>query len=719
MPRIPVYTASGQLTGGPVSPEASPIAFNPVAGLGTVAQGIGNVGDVAQGIADKKARDIATTWANDAVNRYKNESESFLQDGENQNNVNVASDYTTWSQQKLKEIAKDAPSKEAARIFQIASSDAFTSKFASAKGQGARSMLVVADKASRDSIASIVNNNRVANVRDPSEAARGLEADYQRQLNWIESTYGKEAPNIAANLRADAAKNVALGVADTNPEFSRKIVEQSKDLQESTKQAIYSHIDSVELVRNKLVSVEFERRLDNQLAVAQVNLTPTQMPSHQEFVAVYGKERAEVNEAKYALEFKATNDASAWYAKHADKNATYQEQKLKELVSSSITGDLSAKLVAQRVAKSAHEQANDLGGWLMENNNDVKQLMDMAEAAIDPFEKSAIMDNAMDAMLKYQGVPPSGVSEEEAAKYFNIPTGFKAVLSDAQARQWALQMNGAPPQQKSQLIDQFYKTYGRHSDYAWKDLERVPGNNGITMELQVANLIDSETVRAHVLGAIANPKILSGIDDKKRSEYTAELVGNNKLNMFMQWKLGDNFQGAPEASAVRSMVMSYAEALSLEGGIKAKAAIQQSVDRIVSQNIHLVSVLGSVLAIPVRNGDLWRTDADASLIRDAATGLMSNFPVANVNWALVGLDSNFTDNDKRALVRSQGKVVAEPNGQAASVYLNTLTGPAVQLTDMNGQPFIWKFDDLLAIEKAKQKTLQEGAQKTILYNRQP
>lgn len=720
MPRIPVYTAGGQLQGGPLSPDASPLAFNTTAGLGAVAQGLESVGDVAGRIADKKTRDIATTWSNDKINQYRQDAERFLQDPTNENNVHIAFDLEQWSQAKLKELAKDAPNKDAERLFRLQSSDVYTSKLSSALSQGNRAMLSVADKASKEAVQSIVSNNKMATIRDPAEAARGLEYDYKRQLDWIESTYGQAAPTIAARLRAETAQNVAVGVADQNPAFARKIVEESKDLEETTKQSIYAKIEASTVARNRVAEIGFEERMDNELAVAQIAMEPTQMPSHEEFVAIYGKERAGVAEAKYGLEYKATNDAATWYAKHADKNAAYQEKKLLELVKSSPTGHRSVALLRQRVARSEQQQANDLGGWLYENNAEVRQLMEASRAAVDPFDIEDYRDAAMDVMLKYQGPPPQGASEEEAAKYFNVPTGFRAVLSDAEARQWIQRFDtSAPPQQKSAALMEFYQVYGRHADQAWRNLETMPGDGSVPMELQVANIIDSDAVRAHVIGAISNPKVISSLDDKKRGVYAGYVTSNDQLLSFMQMKLGGNFQGSKEAAAIQSMVMTYAEALSLEDGASPKASVQKAIKKIIGENIHMVSIIGSPVAIPVRNGNTWRTEDDAVLIRDAASGLIANFPVGDVNWSLTGVPSQFTDSDRRSLLRTNGRIVTEPNGQAVSVYLSIGSGSPVQLTKKNGEAFIWKFDDLLALGRENIKQQESGSRNTILYNRQP
>jgi pyruvate-formate lyase len=107
MPRIPVYTADGRLPGGPLSPDASPLAFNEAAGLSAVAAGLDNASQVATQINLKRASDIATTWGSSTASTIEEESADFLD--KNRNSPTIAQDYKVWAKARFDKAKKEAP----------------------------------------------------------------------------------------------------------------------------------------------------------------------------------------------------------------------------------------------------------------------------------------------------------------------------------------------------------------------------------------------------------------------------------------------------------------------------------------------------------------------------------------------------------------------------------------------------------------------------------
>lgn len=694
MARIPIYTASPSLQAGPVSPEASPLAFNPTAGLGAVAHGVDSVGEVAAAYSAKKEKDIATTWTNSKLNEFEDKANKFLTDEAQKDNVNVANDLKTWADGELKRMGKEAPNKTAAKLFSIHSGNSLSTKYASALGQGARAMVSVADTASKETVAAIVSNYRTGFTRDPVEASISLEAAYKKQIDWIDSTRGEVAPSLAARMRADSTENIALGVMDNNPKFAQEIITKSKDIEESRKQIILNKIDAASHRSDLMGQLSLTSFMERRLQIAGDTLEPERMPDKKEF-AVFG-ERADVKLAEYAIKYKAVNDAAKAYPEMADKRADYQLKKLTQLNTdpNSLTGGETAKILAHRVSLAAKQQREDLGGWLAANNPEVRAYVELSESAPSEQEQSLYRDMAMDAMLAYQQSPPANASEAEAAKYFDIPNADRLVLTDSQAASLAERFNAAPPQEQAQLLDSFNETYGRHADYAWRNLERVPKEGKeISMELQVARLIESKTIRANVLGAMKNKEVIKALSEERRSKFVAASFSDNELKAFTQAKLGDNFQGTPEAAAIQNMVITYAQSMAMESKLSDKDAVTQAVRRIIGNNVHVRSVNGQAMMIPAET----RTSEEATVVADALSRRIANFPVSTVDWRKVGLsETGLKDQDKVNLISSQGFFRTEPDGESVTLYLGNRAGPPVQLTDKSNQPFTFRFSDMKA-----------------------
>src|SRR5687767_10363407 len=112
MPRIPTITSEANLRGGPVSPEADPLAFNKSAGMGQLGSAIAGTGDLASRIHAKKQSDDEDRWLVNASNAYNIEASKFEQ--ENKTREDFAQATFDHLEQRKKEFLAKAPSDRAA-----------------------------------------------------------------------------------------------------------------------------------------------------------------------------------------------------------------------------------------------------------------------------------------------------------------------------------------------------------------------------------------------------------------------------------------------------------------------------------------------------------------------------------------------------------------------------------------------------------------------------
>ncbi len=783
MPRIPVYTADGRLPGGPLSPDASPLAFNEAAGLSAVAAGLDNASQVATQINLKRASDIATTWGSSTASTIEEESADFLD--KNRNSPTIAQDYKVWAKARFDKAKKEAPNELALKYITREGEASISRKYATALNVGSNNLTEQLLNEVETSTAQITQTYQLDQSIDPSSgsALRDISAAYDRQIESINSRLTGVAPRMAAKQRAYVAKQVAIAVAPDNAEFAREIIKSSTDIDADHKASLFSEIDRLEGSKNALYAQVFQRQIEKDLKEAEKFLTPLVMPSDQDF-AVFGKD-AEKVKIHYVDRYKAVNDAAAFMDDVKDKNSNYQMRAYAKLAEDKNVEAMA--LVNSALERSVRMQEKAPADWLKQNNGEVKEAFAFASMyGPDDPERKMFQDAAIDTLLKYQGTfdadqfntglspqeeaefqkwkakhapsdsgydydlrgafkdgftpderghwpdkhkkpnhptfsneskfaeqyaeyagswkgeeftPGSKSFEEEEAKYLGIPRDFQHALDTATAESWGKKLNSAPPNQKAALLEAFDKEFGRHADWAWNDLQRLPSESRVAMDLRVARVIDDVDKRAQVLGAISSPKASERLTNEKQADLKKRIDGaqGEPLRQLVRSFKGDNFQRLEEMAQLERITMLYANALSLE--MSEKDAMDVAVKTVVTDNYAITSINGQTLAFRRQVGDLRMDDRDAGAIKQELERFVAGIDPAKLDMRSLNLPSVAgvnAPNFYRDFLRSQAVFIPTPDGESVSLYAKFQDGPPVVLKSSAGNPVSFKVADLLA-----------------------
>lgn len=728
MPRIPVYTAGANLQGAPVSPDASPAAFNATPGLGALAESIGQGSQVLGAISAKKKQDIANSWATSSSYKFSTWSEDFLQNEEQKNNVFVAEDYKTAAEKQINEMAKDAPSPEAAKAFRNHALGSIASKYASAKNMGARSMLSIADKTSKESVSSMLQNFRQTIARDPVEANNSLRNNFAMHMDYIESTYGESAPLIASRMRAEAVQNIALGVADTNPAFAREITEKSADLEETSKQVIYRQIDQAEKRTDYTAQASFKLRLNADYTKATMAMTPMQIPSDEEF-KVFG-DAWEREKVEWGTKIVVHNAAAANYAELRGRNAGYQSQALTKLVENGNDIEVAAAAeLARKLAEDAKEQVQDPAGYVMSNNENVAPISILADTAVDEIEANGFKEIAINLSLQYQGYAPEGASPEEAAKYLGLPTGLRRVLTKAQAETHAAILNNTPPNQLVADLKSFEEKFPtpEMAAMAYNDLVTIPGDGKkLKTGIKVAGSIINEDRRAHFLGVMSNQQAVEKLSSETLGNLEKELFGNSAFVAFQQSWNTDNAQRAGELEEFRRSILTYAAFLPGSASQRVNAATKF----VIQDNYGFVDVNGQTVSIykMLPDGTMLTDEnireIDYGMKQKLRSGLenliainAAQFPITHPFYDAKGKPMDEAKRIVANAIRNAGSFVNESDGTGVSLYLNSKDPNELpfQVLGPDGKPLIFKFTDLAIPAKViKQRIGELDLQKMVI-----
>jgi hypothetical protein len=724
--RIPTIIAESNLDGGPTGPYADANAFSGGAqGLYDLGQGVSNLGAAA----DKIARDNEQRWVSSASGQFLEESAGFLEDEKNKSREDFG-EATKEHLNKLRgDYLKKAPSKRAADALSSHLSTFIASQERQARRLGANNRIT---NQSVEIDTTIAQTMRAFRATADTEM---IVAQRQRLLEQVDSTFGEISPAAAGKLRENIDKQFVQGVAAQNPAAARQLLDVSTNINENDRRLLGNIIDDYENAAMAEHRTVVRDSLMDSLATAKLRNQPVARPDDSIF-SVFGKS-AETTKSWFVREADAHDRALGILGDIKDKNASYQQQKLQELADKgSGQSDLEAiTTAARKVDDAARRQAQDPAGWQLENQLDVYQAFQKAEASGDPND----MATAFNLSLQYQGAAPEGATPQEAAKYLDLPTHARHLMSKAQATQRSREIRQGSASEQVAALNAMKQSFKRkeHWAQAYNDLVTLPPEGqGIPQELQLAFLIDDPAVQKQFIGAISNTEGIKGLTEDSRTEFKEKLEGDKLWRAFQRSMVGDMFGGTIPLEGYRDGILKYAYALSV-GGAKTSDAVKTALQNTIGNHIGFTEVNGQTIAVPKqRAADAYgpqlppRSDEEvqdlgrrmALAVRELDTRSVkltddtgrSILPLSNI--APEGIER---DQFIRDAITSRGYFVSEADGESVTLYLMGDNGVGVQLRDKSGQPFELYLDSLPSFSskivspiQLKQIDLKEQPQKT-------
>lgn len=697
MPELPTYTASGQIRAGPVAaPTDASVLDRPARALAGLGQSISYAGNQLGEIVERKKKEDELRWVTESMSQFRREmAERQLADQQNPRETEGI-EFKDFADQQLDKYGNAAPSKRAADLFRSHALDDSDRGYKAALAGGEQTRLVNADVANQKTVANLLSAFKTSSqYGDTDGAAMDLAKSVKLQNAYIEEAYEKTMPAFAAKLRTDVAQEIALGTADTHPEFARKIVANAR-IDENRKRILNNQIDAIERNATETASFNTIKAIENTIAVGYDRLVPVPMP-HPSILKALPANQAQ----RIAHDVEVANGTISKFSEVRSWNWMEQRKAINaiDIAASQQAPEIKANL-AKLLQKSQEQQTQDPAGWQYANDPEFSRI----PANEDPAARMVRINR----MVSLQGAAPSGADEQQAKRYLNLPTGLQNALTVDEAKARAQTFNNSPPNQLTTLVDKFDAEFtdSKLAAMAWNDMQNLPEGEGkLRMGIRMAVGINDATVRNHFLGGVSAPLPKEPKDPHSAFETRLFDPGGVYDRFVSGWK-GDGNQRGTELKEFRDSTIRYAKFIAQDKNMSAEEAVDIAVKRIITDNYGIMSINGADVPVyKFPKGGTAYSDRDIEMIQDGIGIALQNINVDSISTDKFhfplqpDLPGDKTEANRYLsnLVRSAGTVAVEPDGQSATVYIQGqgVDDFAFQLRGADGNPVILDFENML------------------------
>ena len=669
---------------------------------------VSNLGKVQAELKKQKQNQDNHSWMVEEFSNIQKDYQAFAE--QNKNNPDFADSFKTFSEDRLNQSYLSAPNSDAISLLKAHALTFTNGAYAQYRHFNEQKDI----ERSLLSFDTSLENARAAMTADaptdPTYAAEILSANANALHQSADAQWGKIAPETAAKLHEHIDRQIAQMSMQPNPAFSRKVINDSPYLSEEDRHALNTRLDVLDSENRSVLATQIHESFQSELAVARQNGAKISMPSEESLKAAYApKELPRVTEL-YAHQVEVNNSAAGLINRLKDKNASYQNSELAR-ASASREVDPEAVQYAQNHLKQLQDlQEKDPAAWVRTHDDisGLAQVLKSTTANATPDQWTAY--NAK--ILERQGPPPANATAEEAARYLNLPSTQRHLLTIADATQAAELIQGKPSEAMSQLKT-FLAQYpdAAQAAIAYNDAVTLPKELGIPQSIQAAALIRNERVQAEFVSAQTAVKQISADIVEKRQEFTKSVLGDHTFQAFATAMNVPFNQWASQLKGFTDGIANYAISIERNEGLKPASAAKEAIKRVISNNGGFAEVNGHKLFIPKerindpnRIGPPWadRTDDEIADYGRRLTLELSRIDPMLVDVSPKGMnltnmpkgasrDSVSANQYIRDLITQSGFFYPAPHGQGGYLYVSGDNGP-IQVHDIAGNPFYMAWD---------------------------
>lgn len=679
-------------------------------GIQAAGQGVANVGSSMVGIAahqkaiqeqTKKLDDMQ--WVDENYASYSRSLSDFTNNPENTSQSDF--EMRTWNQAKdlRTELMENAPSAEAARAFESQATSQAVRRYESASAIAARNrvsgvLTQVSERAQAALHSYRTDSNRPA-------AVSNLYGEREQIINNAKEAFGDIAPETVNKITTELDDEMVMALYTEFPEQAKALLDSNKTIDGRRRKTLEDMIARSAKVPNLLVTDAFNKQRQQLTFDAQqgsaFNKTPVEL-----YQAIYGEERGIINKQEDDRRIDGFSKAHEFLGEVGHMNAESQMARLQELLKDANTPEkweMFSQMILPTITKNLELQDRDRVSWLTQSNPEVQRLQAELEAA-SPEQKLGVQREMYDSILRYQGYAPPDAENPEM--YLNRATTDRHIMSLAQARQVAMNINNGSPGEALQNIAAVIEEFPSVDQgvVAFNDLVTM---GGLEQEYQVAWLNKDEWWIDQYVGALQNTKSVESLSDVQKTELTDMIQANGTWGQFQGSVLAGNFQRADEVEGFRSAIMMMANAHTLRGKTL-REAVDMAVKNLIGTNLAFTESNDRPMMImrKAKDGTI-RTEEDIEFIGEALSMVIRStrtFPIDQLSaqnfsqYEILGRGSDQWNNQVMHDIREKGFWVSSNDGQSVTLYIENATGDITELTDNNGKAFSVDFDELLSSE---------------------
>jgi hypothetical protein len=724
MADIPSYQFAGSSKTGSTGPTASPQEFGSEAGL--AAAQFGNELEsgaryTARAInrmqQDERARQHFddARWAGQAYEQEKRTVSEFMANPENHQKETFAQDLDKFIQGRMVQYYGDSsPTPKALSMFKEAMSSFSTNMYDRALTTGYQNRVTNGVNSIGTQVSDAVSSYRSMKSFSMDAARGGLLDSVAHIGSNIEDNFRKLSPNIADKMHDELITQTVTSSMKDHPELARVILDNAEHIDEKLRKRLGDEIDTQLTARNIVERESFNNFRADNLVMSERGTGGTKLDisSYKKF---YPEDQATVQKMRDDAYIDSMDKANGFINRVSSWDGKYQAKELNDF-QRNIRGteDQQAfQRMHQEISRGIQVQEKDPAGWLSQHNPVVKSLAETASTADEKSQAGAIK-SLNDAVLKFQGPPPVGASQDERKQYLDKPISDRHLMSLDEANKSASDLNASNPREFIKKMGEVLARYPDkdHQYIAFNDMVTVPSRgDALKQEYQLAWQNRGAWWLDTYLGAIQAGKSIQ-VPEKDSKDARQFIDNNSTWLQFRGAMVGDNFGRADQIAGFREGIQQYSHAL-IAQGMSPKDASARAVNMLISETLGITKVNGKPLAV-ARDQEGGRMQDPEVQDLGRRLGLALRFvdprEIDQGNFTalqLMGKDQHSIERMQalRDHVTARGFFQTGPDGKSASLYMMDDNNMPFQVRDHKNQPFNISFQDLPKFEAAQVGTL--------------
>jgi hypothetical protein len=623
MANIKVPFSSESISTGSILSSAPISAFNQGDGTQAIARGLQGLG---QGILMNRKLTIAAEekekqrkdeiWLNQSLSNYTRGLTDFEVEPTNQARTDYLPAFLDKADQDASSLVESAPSPEAAAAFREKARGHVDSRYGRSADKSANNELAADINVLESTWGQSLSSYHQLAATDAGGAGSNLVDDYANSVESISNLYGDVSPELTRKMIGKRTEDIAMALADKNPEQAKNIVENSPWLDESSRQALLNKVEAKKTEVSLILKEDFNTAREKAVVASQKEGIKTNIPI-EDYRAVYEGEQADVMKRRDDLLMDSYVSAHEFVGTTKGELPAIKQQKATEYEKTLDTEDklrAFANVVQPALVRDQKLFETDNVQWLTENNEQVhalaKEIKALEESGAntgidggpgvlpdkdgnagptvaDPSLSAATREQYYNAILKYQGYPGEG---DEPTRFMNKPPDMRALLTKTQANYYANQINKGSIDDVigtiGGILDQFPNDDLRSRVIS--DLTTLPQEK-IKPEYQVAFQNANQSWLPDYLGAVKSAGELPEMNVIDNAKIKATLASDPVWASFIRSTNGPQGQRSKELAGYFNAVETYAKA-KIASGATPKVAVQQALDQLLTSTMKPVNV---------------------------------------------------------------------------------------------------------------------------------
>jgi hypothetical protein len=723
MPRINRILADENVATAGILSKATALEFSSPAALVNVDEGIKSIAQGTMSAArffalkeQRKAAEKNASWVSSEQAKLRDLVVDFQSDPENYSSEDYAERVKAFGTNQTKLSLQKAPSQRAAAGLKQSMESYLSGKYAEASGVEERTRLDNLKEGFIGDISVALGTYRKGLSVPNSNPLTELTDSVQNTKDAIEETFGQVAPKQATRLRAFADAEFALGIAGQYPKAAENIINTSTDLTEEEKYTLRNKIkvksDAFDVTQLLQFKSAVEDMRSQATAGKRVGLIPIER-----YKEVYPTENS-------ALAAKAEDDAffKAWEDSHkltdklVDKRDTVVSGHLNQLNDKLIDGTKHDRDVLDNAAdildKKMKQQRGDAVGFLLQNNEGIKELSNIVALAATPQERATALMALSDRLVELQGFPNRGesadgsmgpiqYSQDKEDQFLHHATGEIELLPKDTAVNLVGFLNEAQPSEFGKKMQELMVSYPRpeHQQIVFNDLVR----KGLRQSYQLVWQNRDEWWIGSLVTALQGTKGLENITEETKGKFKEAVRAHPTWLAFQGSMIGPNQDRIEDISGFLDAITTFAMYHDMQPGTDMKDAVDRALDLGISSSMAFSQVNGQPVVFNAKRPD--GTKYQPNEISDIGRRLgvsLQWLDVRKVNQDpflfLNQLSPNKQDVNRLQKLRDHitqtGHWVTENDGETMSLYVKDDLGFSLQVRDELDKPFAINLQDL-------------------------